>query len=141
LLELVLVSGSGGSQTGAVDELLKGGVEAGKTLALGELTGLRASDDDEVLPGAQLSLHTRERLSQQTLDAIALDGAAHLARHREPQARPLVTSAGKAVEHQMTVGRGAAVAVDALELRAAGETSTSLTTGASGALHHPAGVT
>ena len=62
-----------------------------------------------------------ERLAQQALDAVAVDGAADLARDRQPEARPRSSPAprGKRVDDEVAVAVRAALAVRALELRAA----------------------
>ena len=66
-----------------------------------------------------------ERLAEQALDAVAVDGAADLARHRQAEARAVGRLAGgrarERVEDEEAVADRAALAVDALELRAAGQ--------------------
>ena len=46
---------------------------------------LRAGDEDEVVLGRQLLRQAPERLAQRPLDPVALDRAADLAAHRDPQ--------------------------------------------------------
>ena len=66
-----------------------------------------------------------ERLAQQALDLVAVDGAADLARDRQADARLGLVGRGRGVparervEDEVTVAVRAAVAVDALELGAA----------------------
>ena len=73
------------AQPGLGDQLPQRGVDAGQTLALGQLACLRTRYDDDVLPGAQLGLGARERLAQEALDAITLDRTADLARTDSPR--------------------------------------------------------
>ena len=71
-------------------------------------------------PGVELAGARPERLAQQPLDAVALDGAAELAPDRDPQPRlGLVVGARKRVDDQVPAGVRATLAVDAFELAAA----------------------
>ena len=121
----------GRPQTRAVDELRQGRVDSSQTLTLSQLTRLRASDHNEVLAGAKLSLDPLERLPQQSLDAISLDRTPYLPRHRQAKPRPVDGGIGKAIEHQVTISRGATMAIDPLELGATRQAPASVATAAS----------
>ena len=70
-------------------------------------------------PAGSASAWRDAGLAQQPLQLVALDRAADLAPDREADARRLVAAARKRVEHEIAVGDRAALAVDAVELRAA----------------------
>ena len=61
----------------------------------------------------------RERLAQQALDAVALDRAADLARHRQAQAWLPLVAAGKDVQNELAAGVRAASPEDPVEVGAA----------------------
>ena len=74
------------------DQLRQRRLHPGQPLALGELARPR-DGRRRPRPGPAVSsrLGVRERLAQQPLDPVALDRAADLARHRQPQPRPLAS--------------------------------------------------
>jgi hypothetical protein len=65
---------------------------------------------------------TKSCPSEQALHAVALDRAAELATHRDPQARVgvVIGRARKRVDDEVTARMGASLAVHAFELTAAG---------------------
>src|ERR1700677_608775 len=79
---LTLGTRSGGerldAQAGPGDQLPERRIDAGETLALGQLPGGRPGDDDDVLVGLQARLGLGERLTEQALDLVALYRSPHL---------------------------------------------------------------
>ncbi len=99
-----------------------------QALALGELPHVRARDHHDVRVTREPAGLSGERLAQQPLDLVALDRAPHLARHRDAEARAVGglelgrrvrCLARERVQHEVPVPGRPALAVDALELRAA----------------------
>ncbi len=70
----------------SADEFTERCADAFEALAFGQLACLGARNDDRVAVGRKALALDRERLTQQPLDAVAVDGAADLARHREAEA-------------------------------------------------------
>ncbi len=92
-------------------------------LALGQFAHRRARHQDDILAVAQLALDPVKRFAQKALYKVALDRASDLTGDRQPQAGTLARRVGEAVEHQVTVRRGASMTVNPLELCTSGETS------------------
>ena len=89
-----------------------------------QLAGVGARDEHEVVAAGQLVGRRPERLAQQPLHPVALDRAADLAadRHAEPRRRGRGASGARERVDDEVAGRARApLAVDAVELRAAGE--------------------
>src|SRR5439155_2371342 len=105
-----------------LQQLVELGLDAGETLAVGELGGLGAGDYDEVVASGQTLLGLPKSLPEQALYLVALDRAADLAANGQPQAGVGVdiALARERVEHEMAAGMRAALPVDAIELSAAG---------------------
>ena len=84
----------------------------------------RPRDHDGVGADRQPLRLPRERLAQQTLDAVALDGAADLPRYRQAEPRWLIASAREHVQHEITAGMRPAVSHHAIEVSASGKPPT-----------------
>ncbi len=92
-------NGTLAAQTGLAQQLAKRAVDTSKSLALSQLASLGARDDDDIMAAAQLGFYSVKGLAQQTLDVVALNRAAHLARHRQPETRAVDRLVGERVEH------------------------------------------
>jgi hypothetical protein len=104
---------------GLVDQFAQRGPHAVEPLALGQLADIGARDDDDVVPGRHTRPFGGERLTQQSLDGVARDGAPDLARNRQPKARVAARLARERVDDEVAVALRSSLAIDALELRAA----------------------
>src|ERR1700730_379400 len=107
------------SKPGFVDQLSEGRVHTLQALALGQLAGRRSCNEHHVLPPHKLPLGAGERFAQKALQAVALDGATDLPRHRQAQPRPLHGGVRERVEHGGRLGSRTSVAIHALDLGAA----------------------
>jgi hypothetical protein len=61
----------------------------------------------------------RERLAEQALDPVPVDGATDLARHRQPKPRRRILSTREHVEHELATGVRAPAPEHAVEVGAA----------------------
>src|SRR5262249_55874397 len=108
-------------------ELLQGLFEAGsdpvRTLFLDHRGDLGAGNEDEVVALGELVREAPEGLPERPLDAVALDGAAHLAADRDAETDGvlLLALAREAIEHQVAGRVRRSVSIDAIELGASGE--------------------
>ncbi len=82
--------------------------------------GLGPRNDDDVNALGKLRSRQPKRLAEQPLPPVALDGSAHLARHRNPQAR-MLQRVFTYINQQQRVGCRAAAAVNPVEISAAAQ--------------------
>src|SRR3954451_22611385 len=106
-----------------LDELGQRAANALEAVARGQLAHLGPRHHDDVLVGRQAVGQRHESLSEQALHLVAIDRAAHLARHRDAQTGAVGGlprgRAREAVEDEEAVADRPTLAIDALELRAA----------------------
>jgi hypothetical protein len=77
-----------------------------------------AGDDNGVGTGRKAGALLREGFAYESLHPVSLDGATHLARHRQTEAgRPLLLTR-KYVEHELARAEGASAPDDAVEIGA-----------------------
>jgi len=110
----------GGRRHRLADQLAQGVPDAGQPIPFGQCPRTGTGHDNGVGTGGKTQALLRKRLSQQPLDAIALDGSPDLARDRQSEARVLAVSARKDMQDELTTGMRTAGAEDAVEVGTAG---------------------
>ncbi len=107
-----------------VDQLRERGQHSLKPVSLRELAYASASDHDRIRVWWKSRALAREGLPKQALDAIAVDRATDLARHRQPESRSAVIGPSwKHVQDEIAAGVRATLAEHSVELCATREPS------------------
>ncbi len=106
----------------AIDQFRQRAADSGQTLTLSQRPSFMARNHDSVRPLRQSRTFERKRLAQQSLHAVALDGATDLPRDRQPQTgRARLFASREHVEHELLARVRAALSEHTIEISAAGQ--------------------